>query len=281
MPSAKTGILAQETVGAVNDHEMRTLPSPILNNQWHVPAGVVRLDFGTIDLWRIDLDAASVSAHPSRGCLSYDELQRAEVYRDELGRARFLASRVAVRHILAGYLRASPASLVFAPGPYGKPGLTSPQVRPPLHFNLAHSEGLALCAVAHVEVGVDVEKIRPGAEIEDVSSQMLSQEELAPLQALNAKDRRDALYVLWTCKEACAKATGLGLSLDLPRVTILPRLPADPSAWFAVEMTADSARWSAIRLVPEAGFVGAVVLRGEPLGLRLRQFDPSPSSSAG
>jgi 4'-phosphopantetheinyl transferase len=254
---------------------MRTLLPPNLNDQWHIPAGEVRLASGSIDLWRIDLAAPAVSAHPSRGLLSHDELQRAEALRDELGCGRFLASHVAVRRILAGYLQAPPASLVFAPGPYGKPSLTSPRVRPQLHFNLAHSEGLALCAVAHVQVGVDVEKMRPEAEIEEVSSQMLSREEIAPLEALSTEDRRDALHLLWSCKEAYSKATGLGLSLDLPRVTILPRLPADPSAWFALGVGADSAKWSAIRLVPQAGFVGAVVLCGQPLAMRLRQFDPA------
>ena len=254
---------------------MDALLPPNNESDWRAPTGSLPLRQGLVDLWRIDLDAASASAHASRGHLSRDELQRAEAVRDELGRARFLASHVAVRLILAGYLRASPASLVFAPGPYDKPGLTSPQAHPQLHFNLAHSEGLALCAVAHVEVGVDVEKIRLGAEIEEISSQMLSREEIAPLEALSTEDRRVVLHMLWSCKEAYAKATGLGLSLDLPRVTILPRLPTDPSAWFALDIGEDSAKWSAVRLTPQAGFVGAVVVRGEPLTIRLQMYDPA------
>lgn len=254
---------------------MTTLLPPNLNDQWHMPAGNGYLDSGSIDLWRIDLDAAGVSANALRGQLSHDELQRAEALHNELGRARFIASHVALRRILASYLQALPASLVITPGPHGKPGLASPQIQPPLLFNLAHSEGLALCAIAQDEVGVDVEKMRPLAEIEEASSQMLSREEIASLDALSTEDRRDALHMMWSCKEAYAKATGLGPSLDLPSVTILSHLPAHPSTWFALDSAADAAKWSAIRLVPTEGFVGAVVVRGEPLAMRLRLFDPA------
>ncbi|MGC1853430.1 MAG: hypothetical protein WA687_13430, partial [Solirubrobacterales bacterium] len=79
------------------------------------------------------------------------------VWHGELDRA---ASHRALRRVLAHYLDADPGEIELRTGEYGKPALADPGA--PLRFNLSHSSGAALIAVAcGREVGIDIERIRP------------------------------------------------------------------------------------------------------------------------
>lgn len=53
-----------------------------------------------------------------------------------------------------------------------------------LRFNVSHSHGLALCAVARSrEIGVDVERVREGVAGERIAEQFFSRREVAALRA--------------------------------------------------------------------------------------------------
>ena len=88
---------------------------------------------------------------------------------------------------------------------------------PRLHFNLSHSGPFALCAVADVPLGVDVEEVRPrGASL---PRYIMSDAEY------NWYLRRGAhwtdFYTLWTCKEARVKLEETGLNRP-PREIAVP-----------------------------------------------------------
>lgn len=253
---------------------------PLLHDEWRATAGVLHLDVGTVDVWRVDLDAAETAALRLRAVLSQAELQRADALRDALNQARFISAHAALRHILARYLQVSPACLVFVTGKHGKPRLAQPHSSSPLHFSMAHSSNLALFAVAGIELGVDVERMRPMPEMEEAAPRLLSQKEISLLEILVPEDRPVAFHILWACKEAYAKATGSGLWLDLTHTTILPRLPDDPSTWFALSTDSGSGPMPVHLLAPHEGFVAALVLRGESRPLRLHQFSPAAFDAA-
>jgi 4'-phosphopantetheinyl transferase len=78
----------------------------------------------------------------------------------------------------------------IARGPRGKPWFPD---LPDLHFNLSHSHGAAVCALHHLPVGVDVEKVRS-----------------AP-KRLAAGLGDEAFFRLWTAREAAVKRAGLGV----------------------------------------------------------------------
>ena len=77
-----------------------------------------------------------------RPWLSPDEIERAERFRFEVHRERFIRGRGMMRALLARRLGGHPSSLVFALGEKGKPHL----VGSALGFNLSHSEGRAAFA---------------------------------------------------------------------------------------------------------------------------------------
>ncbi len=77
------------------------------------------------------------------------------------------------------------------------------------HFNLSHSGTVAMCVIAGMPVGCDIERIgNPPLKIE---RRVFSKEEQAVLSGLENEAQRRYFYTLWTAKESFLKLTGEGL----------------------------------------------------------------------
>jgi 4'-phosphopantetheinyl transferase len=149
---------------------------------------------GEIHVWRIPLDAGD-NLPPTAG-----EAARAARFRGADLQRRYLRSHGALRAILGRY---TGARLDFAAGEHGKPYL--PAV-PHLKFNLSHSGEMALVGVAlEVEIGVDVEQIRPMPDWREIAGRFFPRQEAA----LVADDRD--FFRRWTRLEAVIKARGVGI----------------------------------------------------------------------
>jgi 4'-phosphopantetheinyl transferase len=74
------------------------------------------------------------------------------------------------------------------------------------------------------ECGIDVEGIRAMKHLEGVAETVFSPEELAYLEKAGVADatRLPVFFTLWTLKEAYIKATGLGMSAPLQKISIDP-----------------------------------------------------------
>ena len=87
----------------------------------------------------------------------------------------------------------------------------------PIHFNLSHSGDYAVCAIADVEIGVDVEcksTFNPR-----IAERFFCVEEQ---QLLNmADDKNDMFCRLWTSKESALKLLGTGLNRSLASLNVL------------------------------------------------------------
>ena len=163
-----------------------------------------RCDTGVagLDVWRFgyddDVDAS---------LLSDDERRRADRFATPALRARFVAQRAIVRELLAPYLGVAPRDIAFSRGTRGKPFVDG------AHFNLSHSDDLALLAVAPFAVGVDVERVG------HVDPHKLARVVLAPAEAACLEPR--AFLRVWCRKEAYLKATGAGLVDDLTAISVM------------------------------------------------------------
>ncbi len=100
-------------------------------------------------------------------------------------------------------------------GPNGKPFLKS---HPEIHYNISHSGEYVVCAVAKVNLGIDVERIRDVNF--RVAERYFSKAELADLMTLDGDERRDYFFTLWTIKESYLKALGRGLTKSLSSFTV-------------------------------------------------------------
>jgi 4'-phosphopantetheinyl transferase len=132
-------------------------------------------------------------------------------------------ARRALAEILAAYL-GGPAETKPAVAGSGKPRLAEAPGR--LSFNLSHSGGLALVAIAPggVEVGVDVERLRPRRDLVRLAARWLAEDDAVAVAGATSDDERERLfYAAWTRHEARVKCTGAGLGGPPPGDEIVAR----------------------------------------------------------
>ncbi|HKO80260.1 MAG TPA: hypothetical protein VJU78_07700, partial [Chitinophagaceae bacterium] len=120
----------------------------------------------TICIWQIRIIPDASRIEGLSAVLKSDELARANRYRHEKDRRRFITSRGSLRILLANYLKKEPVDIEFDITPDKKPILKSHVNN--LHFNTSHSEDFVLIAIAGSEVGIDVEKTDSTFDWEDI-----------------------------------------------------------------------------------------------------------------
>ena len=148
------------------------------------------------------------------------ERRRRDAVLQDLARRVFELSHGLMRHAVATHLGVALDAVRLRVGIGEKPMLLAPPAD--LDLSLTHSGDFAACAVlARGLVGVDAEQPRPGRApcLEGV----LAPEEQAWLAAREALP--DGSLMVWTIKEAVAKALGLGLRLGFDGFAVLPDPP--------------------------------------------------------
>lgn len=160
-------------------------------------------------VWRVDLDAVAADT----ASLSQAERDRAGRFVFQRDRQRFVAAHVALRQVLSSHTGVDASRLEFPLGSDGKPFLACPAG---VHFNLSHSQSVALIAIGNgeTEIGIDVEVLRPMADVEAMAASYFTAAEQRALAAVTPALRSRAFLTCWTRKEACLKAIGLGLGVD-------------------------------------------------------------------
>lgn len=99
--------------------------------------------------------------------------------------------------------------VVTSLGKNGKPYLPG---EPQIHFNLSHSENMALAVFAGTETGCDIEKIQEADMA--LAEKFLHPGEYAYLaRQPKGTQRNEAFYRIWTLKESFVKAVGAGMML--------------------------------------------------------------------
>jgi len=225
---------------------------------------LVTLDFfpAAIHLWHTrvwDIPDQDLASFPD--LLTPDELSRLERYRFAESRRHYLVTRVLVRTVLSRYHSWPPAAWHFRENRFGKPELDPPPGCPALRFNLSHTDGLAVCAVALDRViGVDVENLNHKPSL-DIAHRFFAPSEADYLNGLPEERRTAAFFALWTLKEAYIKARGDSLSLPLDRFIF----KLDPiTVTFAPDMNDDSSRWRFFHLRPTVDHLMALAVHCQP-----------------
>lgn len=213
---------------------------------------------GEIHLWRAFLDCGPTALERLAKTLSHDERERASKFGYRRDRDRFVSARGILRDILGRYLRTSSRAVQFVYEPEGKPRIHAPEVDRTIQFSLSHSHGLAVYALSGTrEVGVDIEAMRPDLAGDEIADWLCSPDELAELRTLTERDRREALFVCWTRKEAYLKACGSGLNIPLNSFTV----SVAPDRLNQL-VTDDGRAWMVRSFHPDDGYVGTAVTEG-------------------
>lgn len=263
------------------------------------------LTTGIVHVVRLDLAAGPDRIESLRSVLAPDELVRADRFRFDEPRRRFIVCRAALRRLLGSSLNCEPEALKFAYGPHGKPmlesggvaGETKPPLtldlspedegegtsgkssvsasnfdEAPLDFSVSHSGELALIAITvGRRVGVDVEQHDAMVKTLKLAARFFSPREAAQLAGLPEGDQFAGFYRGWTCKEAYLKATGFGLSFPLGKFTVALN-PREPVGLLEVaDQPDEAARWRMHSLHVAAGFSAALLVEAatrELVGVR-------------
>lgn len=160
-------------------------------------------------LWWIDLDTYAAS-DPFEG-LEASDYEQADRMAFEQDARRLLAGRHVVRSLVAETLGRSPGHLVIEADRFGKPRLPDSTVR----FSLSRSGRYGLVGMSReLEVGVDVELIRPVPDAEALAKDHFTDLEHAEWNRAGPAHRDRRFLECWTRKEACAKALGTGLLIQ-------------------------------------------------------------------
>lgn len=197
---------------------------------------------GGVEVWTARPQALGKEACESlAGVLGQDERDRAARLRFEADRHAFVVSRAMRRVAIGLALGVDAQELRFGTGAQGEPTLLDPRAGS-LSFSLSRTRDLvafALCPGG--QVGIDVEAVRDGVEVDLLEPYM---DLPNPGEPIGLED----FYVRWTALEAFWKAQGLGLSRTHPRIALRDtgegRLEvrlgaaARPSGLFAVRLPA-------------------------------------------
>lgn len=242
---------------------------------WPKPPDNPTIEQDEVHVWRALLDIETSHVHALLKTLTSDEVEKAQRFRFSRDRRRFIVARGVLRAILSKYLGLEPGRLRFCRNPYGKPFLAGEHGESELHFNLAHSDCMALYALAlRRNVGVDLERVRSNFSHEPIAAGFFSKWESTILGALPKGKQSEAFFNCWTRKEAYVKAKGEGLSIPLDEfeVSFLPGEPAMLLRTYSNPM--EALRWTLQGIDPGHGYTGALVVEGNAFQLRCWQWHP-------
>jgi 4'-phosphopantetheinyl transferase len=249
------------------------------NIRWHTPSTPPLLAVNEVHVWRARLfiphDEGQSQYAAFMNLLSDEEKNRAQQFRFEKHRQPWIIAHAYLRILLSIYLHISSTHIALQQNEYGKPSLSSP-AQSSLHFNLSHSNELALYAFTlEREVGVDVEYMRQNISHEEVARHSFSPYEQQVLLALPPEERFSAFYRCWTRKEAYIKARGMGLSLPLHLFDVSLEQETSTALLASREDPREVGRWSMRNLQPGVEYAGALMAEGNDWQIRCWECSPT------
>jgi 4'-phosphopantetheinyl transferase len=237
------------------------------DNSIRARCAAAALDADEVQVWTAAEPLKDADLSAMIHLLSAEERGRADRFGVREARRQFVFGRVLIRQIFGACLNCEPGMVSFGCQLRGKPFLIQHTRAGDFRFNLSHSGGLAVMALARGrEVGVDIERVQVFDDWPVLAGRIFSPQELCELRSLPDAQQQEAFFAGWTRKEAYLKATGIGLTDDLAAIEVsltpgkapqLLRLPTGPE---------DHRLWGIRSLPLPSGFAGALVFSASSSG---------------
>jgi len=226
-----------------------------------------------IHVWRAFLDLNSLEIRSLSGTLSSDEVAKAERFRFEKDKKKFIVARGILRRILGRYVGKDPHELRFEYTANGKPILVNSESGA-LSFNLSHSATFALYAVTlQKNIGIDIERIRYDIDVAEIARRFFSQEEVNSLESIHENKLHELFFRYWTRKEAFLKATGDGISFPMEKIDVSLINGRILSPVRLPDNKRENTNWYVQDLFPGEGYAAAIAV--EEAHCNLSHFDYS------
>lgn len=136
--------------------------------------------------------------------LSVSDMHRIGKMRKAADRVRSIAGRLLLQHAITNLNISKDAICTIEWDKFKKPFIKAIY---PLQFNISHSEQYVVCVLTSGKVGIDIEKMDCGVDINDFET-VFSKKELDFIYTFSTPYRQ--FYKLWTLKECILKAKGTG-----------------------------------------------------------------------
>lgn len=225
-----------------------------------------------VRLWAVQTDPFSRPEllDACHALLSDGEKKRAARFITPAITERFVISHALLRDVMSETTGLPPEELEFCEDDLGRPLLSCVG---DIDFNLSHTNGMAVVAVARHKLGVDVERLRAGLDLQGLGRRVLSPRERETLEGEQGLKR---FFEYWTLKEAYAKALGIGIRMPFRDIDLKlgEHLAADLTA------VADAAAGWRFELFGDATFRVAVVVKSVGPGrLHIRAAERIPTTA--
>lgn len=223
-----------------------------------------------VHIWLASLDRP---AREFQSMLTVDEQERAARFKFERDSHRFIVRRGILRKLLSYCTGIELGKIRLSYGQNGKPRLADELNREGIHFNLSHSEALAVYAFTlNREIGVDIERIRSIKDMTRLAERFFSYRENMTLSKLSESQKKAGFFNCWTRKEAFIKATGDGLAMPLDKFDV-SLAPGEPAGLLRIDGDASKAsEWDIQDLNVSPGFTAAFAVKGRAGNVKCRQW---------
>ncbi|MBN4061716.1 MAG: hypothetical protein COA57_11770 [Flavobacteriales bacterium] len=216
------------------------------------------LSQGLIHYWWVPIQDNGNFFEECKATLSKKEQEQISFFKFKRVQSERIISHGALRLLLGNYLRMDPKKVRIASHKKGKPYSADD---PKLYFNTSHSGGRCAFAFSRDhEVGIDIEKLRPMKDVDELIDRNFTPVEQAYINKLQ-DDKLNRFFRYWTLKEAYLKAIGEGMRL------------APDSLEFTIgscgaKLTGTSGYvehedWSFREITPEIGYTGTIAYLGK------------------
>jgi 4'-phosphopantetheinyl transferase len=175
-----------------------------------------------LHVWQADLTTDYPGWPAAEATLSAAELARQARLRTPALRQTYGRAHGFLRVVLSRYSSLLASELTLTSTATGKPIITGAE----LQFNLSYRPGRALLVVANsFPVGADVEPLTPLPDAEALIKELFAPAEQAALRTAAPAEYWPLFYLIWTRKEAYAKALGMGLTMPFAAFSVLKLAP--------------------------------------------------------
>lgn len=159
-------------------------------------------------------DISGVPTVPPEGLMSEYRLRKLEKLRPELNRKQSIGAELLLNYAVKKNFPNVSLPLNIKSSVMGKPYCDNL----PEYFSLSHSGNFAICAISEREIGADIQKKSPYRE--NLAKRQFTLEEYNYVQ--HSPDKDAAFTEIWSRKESCVKALGIGISLELNSFSVIP-----------------------------------------------------------
>jgi 4'-phosphopantetheinyl transferase len=239
---------------------------------WQSGCGPPSLSASEVHLWSLSLEQPPERIRVYLDILCSEEKRRAEGRHLRRDRDSFCFCRGYLRMLIGRYGGVAPAKVRFTTGDHGKLSLDPDFHELDIGFNVSHSGRIAMIALAKQRrLGVDVQRVRGAARIEEISRGFFSSLEDESIRALPEEMRVDAFYACWTRKEAAVKALGGSIAALSERVIVSADPGGPPQLLRMPSDLEENNEWRLHDLPVREGYAAALCYSGSPAEVFLWQ----------